>query len=220
MFRAEQRTDGDRQRRRSPAPCRDHPADGSRRGPRTAKTGGNRQTRGRKRTKCKRTCKNRNICLHIRTICKGKHPGGGRIPCKIRRKWPPPPPPGRPRTATRGGGLQIGRAKPFLPATQLSPPPKCSPYRSNIRAISLSPPLSHVPHSGTPIRVSQASYRQVRGRGGGFETGSKKRNGQRPRSKIKISAGASAIYVRGRYGLSAALMRGWRHGVDTDVIWG
>lgn len=45
-----------------------------------------------------------------------------------------------------------------------------------------SPPRSHVPHSGTPIRVSQASYRQVRGRGGGFETGSKKRNGQ----KVKV----------------------------------
>lgn len=42
-----------------------------------------------------------------------------------------------------------------------------------------SPPRSHVPLSGTPIRASHASYRKVRGRGGGFETGSKKRNGQK-----------------------------------------
>lgn len=42
-----------------------------------------------------------------------------------------------------------------------------------------SHPRSHVPLSGTPIRASHASYRQVRGRGGGFETGSKKRNGQK-----------------------------------------
>ena len=35
---------------------------------------------------------------------------------------------------------------------------------------------------------------------------------------MKISAGASAIYVRGRYGLCAAVVRGWRHGVDTDVM--
>lgn len=39
MFRAEQLTDGDRQRRRgAPAPCPDHPADGSRTGPKQPKT--------------------------------------------------------------------------------------------------------------------------------------------------------------------------------------
>lgn len=36
--------------------------------------------------------------------------------------------------------------------------------------------------------------------------------------KIKFSACASAIYVRGRYDLCAALVRGWRQGVDTDAM--
>lgn len=56
-----------------------------------------------------RTCKNQHICFHIRTIWKGKHPGGGRISCKIRRKWTAPAPAGHhrhhlttTRTATRG----------------------------------------------------------------------------------------------------------------------
>ena len=42
-----------------------------------------------------------------------------------------------------------------------------------------TPPHLHLPLSGTQIRVSQASYRQVSGRGVSFETGSKKRNGQK-----------------------------------------
>lgn len=56
-----------------------------------------------------RTCKKCDIPLHIRTIWKGKHPGGGRFSCKIRRKWTVPAPADHhrhhmntPRTATRG----------------------------------------------------------------------------------------------------------------------
>ena len=52
-----------------------------------------------------------------------------------------------------------------------------------------------------------------------LKPGRKNETVKRPRAKNKISAGASAIYVRGRYGLCAALVRWWRHGVDTDVIW-
>lgn len=170
MFRAEQRTDGDRQRRRSPAPCRDHPADSSRRRPRTAKTGGNRQIRDRKRAKCIKTCKNYNIPLHIRTICKGKHPGGGLFSCKIRRKWTAPAPADHhrhhlntPRTATRGR-FTNRKSKAFSPcyATLLLAYtfPFPAPYPCRIPVFGLVPT-------------------QTVGRGGGFETGSKKRNGQK-----------------------------------------
>ena len=167
MFRAKQRTDGDRQRRRLPRLHALTIRQAAATTDKTAKTGGNCQIRDRKRTKCIRTCKNRNICLHIRTIWKGKPPGGGRISCKIRRKWTAPAPADHhrhhlttTRTATRG--------EVYKPEGQ-----------SLFPLLRNSPPRSHVPHSGTPIRVSHASYRQVRGRGGGFETGSKKRNGQK-----------------------------------------
>jgi len=46
-----------------------------------------------------------------------------------------------------------------------------------------SPPRLHVPHSGTPIHVSQASYRQVRGRGVVLKPGRKNETVKRPRSK-------------------------------------
>lgn len=148
-----------------------------------------------------RTCKKRDIPLHIRTIWKEKHPGGGRISCKIRRKWTAPAPADHPQDGNPGE--------------------VCKPERQSLFSLLRnSPPRSHVPHSGTPIRVSQASYRQVRGRGVVLKPGRKNETVKRPMSKIKISAGASAIYVKGRSGLCAALVRWWRHGVDTDVIWG
>lgn len=79
-----------------------------------------------------------------------------------------------------GGEVYKSEGRSLLSLLRNSPPrPNVLHTGSNIRAISLSPPRPHVPLSGTPIRASHASYRQVRGRGGGFETGSKKRNGQK-----------------------------------------
>ena len=133
-----------------------------------------------------RTCKKRDIPLHIRTIWKGKHPGGGRISCKIRRKWTAPAPADHhrhhlttTRTATQG--------EVYKPEGQ-----------SLFSLLRNSPPRSHVPHSGTPILVSQASYRQVRGRGGGFETGSKKRNGQKAEVKNKNFGGRKRHICEGK----------------------
>ena len=52
-----------------------------------------------------------------------------------------------------------------------------------------SPPRLHVPLSGTPIRVSHASYRQVMGRGVVLKPGRKNETVKRPRSKNKNFGG-------------------------------
>ena len=123
-----------------------------------------------------RTCKNRHIPLHIRTIWKGKPPGGGCISCKIRRKWTAPAPADHhrhylttARTATRGR-FTNRKGKAFSPcyATLLPAPMFPSP---------------------TPIRVSHASYRQVRGRGVVLKPGRKNETVKRPRSKNKNFGG-------------------------------
>lgn len=159
-----------------------------------------------------RTCKKCDIPLHIRTIWKGKHPGGGRFSCKIRRKWTAPAPADHhrhhlttTRTATRGR-FTNRKGKAFSPC-----------YATLLPAYTFPFPAPY------PCRIPVFGLvsTQTGGRGGGFETGSKKTKRSKGRGrKIKISAGASAIYVRGRYGLCAAVVRWWRHGVDTDVIWG
>lgn len=133
-----------------------------------------------------RTCKKRDIPLHIRTIWKGKHPGGERISCKIRRKWTAPAPADHHRhhlttyrTATRG--------EVYKPEGQ-----------SLFSLLRNSPPRSHVPHSGTPICVSHASYRQVRGRGVVLKPGRKNETVKRPRAKNKNFGGRKRHICEGK----------------------
>lgn len=80
-----------------------------------------------------RTCKKCNIPLHIRTIWKGKHPGGGRFSCKIRRKWTAPAPADHhrhhlttTRTATRGR-FTNRKGKAFSPCYATLPPASMFP---------------------------------------------------------------------------------------------
>ena len=76
-----------------------------------------------------------------------------------------------------------------------------------------SPPCIHVPFHVFYMVISTqnadaASYRQVRGEGGGFETDAKKRNCQKVEvKKLKFRRAHSAIYVRRRNGLCAAVVR-------------
>nr|DAG00102.1 MAG TPA: caskin protein-like protein [Siphoviridae sp. ctBeL15] len=50
------------------------------------------------------------------------HPGGGCIPCKIRRKWPPPPPPDRLSGRQPGGRFTNRKGKAFSPRCATLPP--------------------------------------------------------------------------------------------------
>lgn len=111
-----------------------------------------------------------------------------------------------PRTATRGGWFTNRKGKAFSPC-----------YATLLPAYTFPFPAPY------PCRIPVFGLvsTQTGSRGSGFETGPKKMKRSKGRGrKIKISAGAGAIYVRGRYGLCAAVVRGWRQGVDTDVIWG
>lgn len=133
-----------------------------------------------------RTCKNKYICFHIRTIWKGKHPGGGRISCKIRRKWRAPAPADHhrhhlttTRTATRGR-FTNRKGKAFSPC-----------YATLL-------PAPMFPLSGTPIRVSQASCWQVRGRGVVLKPGRKNEAVKRPRAKNKNFGGRKRHICEGK----------------------
>lgn len=82
--------------------------------------------------------------------------------------------PTAPRTATRGGGLQTGRAKPFLLAAQLSSPPTRSLFRVHIHVA--------YPHS--------VSFLRRPGVGGVvLKPGRKNETVERPRPKNKNFGG-------------------------------
>ena len=96
-----------------------------------------------------RTCKKSDIPLHIRTIWKGMHSGGGRFSCKIRRKWTAPAPAGHhrhhmttPRTATRGR-FTNRKGKAFSPCYATLLPaytfPFPAPYPCRIPVFGLVP---------------------------------------------------------------------------------
>ena len=86
-----------------------------------------------------------------------------------------------------------------------------------------SPPRTHVLFHVSYMAISTqnadaASYRQVRGEGVVLKPMRKKRNCQKVEvKKLKFRRAHGAIYVRGRNGLCAAVVRRCRQGVDADV---
>ena len=154
MFRAEQRTDGDRQRRQvrqlHALPIRQTAAATGK----TDKTERNARELARKNVSVRITYNNTHgNKRNGGGILQNWHKNAGRQPVRHAHRQR------RPLPAQHQGGEVYNSEGQKESAVCCNSPPRHSSY------LVISPPRSHVPLSGTPIRDSHAIYRQVRGRG-------------------------------------------------------